>query len=133
MRCNVCEARGRKSGSSIICRWGCAPKAVRCAFEALLLIVHVSSYLTAPGRFSAHRKSSLGRLLRLPWLPRLPRAPPLPPAGVTGVAGEGADTFPGVPADEDGDAAMGARATSVGWNVPVEMTCQIRIAFLNDC
>ena len=78
-------------------------------------------------------ETSLGRLLRLPWLPRLPRAPPLPPAGVTGVAGEEADTVHGVPAPDDGDAAMGERATSVGWNVPVEMTeCHIRIASLND-
>ena len=93
-----------------------------------------ASYSRAvPHAATADAESSLGRLLRLPWLPRLPRAPPLPLAGVTGVAGEEADTFPGVPADEDGDAAMGARATSVGWNVPVEMTCQIRIAFLNDC
>jgi hypothetical protein len=29
---------------------------------------------------------------------------------------------------------VGARATSVGWNVPVEMAvCHIRIAFFNDC
>ena len=69
----------------------------------------------------------------LELLPQLPRAPPFPPAGVAGVTEEEADTSPGAPAGDDGDAAMGERATSVGWNVPVEMTvCHIRIAPLND-
>ena len=57
-----------------------------------------------------------------------------PPAGVAGVAGEEADTFPGERVGDDGDAAVGERAMSVGWNVPVEMTvCHITIASLNDC